>query len=139
MVDSFIMKLESMWLKKKMKERQVQKIHGLSAKCKTYIMREIIGCTPGISSKHFNCFTYNDLIKRYYGETSNDAFDVKVSNEMAASTEYANKAQSIPLHDGMDSFLVGLIVRWHQMFSGLKRPMEAEADTWILDYGDIRL
>jgi hypothetical protein len=37
----------------------------------------------------------------------------------------------------MDPFPVVMVLLWHQMFSGFKRPMAAEADTWILDYEDL--
>jgi hypothetical protein len=93
--------------------------------------------TPRISSKHFNCFTYNDLIEWYNGETFNDAFNVEVVDELVALMEYLKEAQFFHFHDGMDPFPVVMVLLWHQKFSGLKRPMEAEADTWILDYEDL--
>jgi hypothetical protein len=90
----------------------------------------------GLYHKHYKGSTYNDLIEWYNGEKANDAFNVKVADDLVALMEFLKEAQLFPFHDGMNPFPVVTILLWHQMFSSLKRPMEAEADTWIPDYKD---
>jgi hypothetical protein len=92
---------------------------------------------PRISSKHFNCFTYNDLIEWNSGETVKEAFNVKVAHELVELMEYSKEVQFFPFHNRMHPFPVIMVLLWHQMLSGLKRSMEAEADTWILNYKDL--
>jgi hypothetical protein len=56
----------------------------------------------GLYHKHYKGPTYNVLIEWYNGETANDALNVKVADEI-------NEGQFFPVHDWVDSFLVGMI------------------------------